>query len=109
MDKFDSYMDEWSQPLPPAPLPPPEAVPMERTVLVDLAGGVENRKTYLEEDSSAREARKAEMNAAPPLDIHEPGFRSDLTAAIRSYFKMQRDTRAMVQRAREKTGIGRYT
>lgn len=109
MDKFDSYMDEWAQPLPAAPEPPPEALPMERTVLVDLASEVENRKTHLEEGSAAREARKAENNAAPPVDVYEPGFRTDLTAAIKSYFKKQRDTRAKVQRAREATGIGRYT
>lgn len=110
MDKFDSYMDEWAAPLPEAPLPPPpEAVPMEKTVLVDLATEVENKKTHLEENSEKRLARKAEGTLAPPVDVYEPGFRSDLYAAIKSYFKKQRDTREMVQRVREKTGIGRYT
>lgn len=108
MDKFDSYMEEWAQPLPEPPKPVPEAVPMEKTVVVDLAGEVENKKTHLEENSDARLARKAEGTLAPPVDVYEPGFRSDLTAAIRSYFKKQADTRKRVQAIREKTGIGRH-
>lgn len=112
MDKFDSYMEEWAQPLPepPAP-PPPESVPMEKTVLVDLASEVENKKTYLDEDGAAakRLARKEEGTLAPPVDVYEPGFRSDLYAAIKSYFKKQAETRKRVQAIREKTGIGRYT
>lgn len=110
MDKFDSYMEEWSKPLPEAPqAPPPEAVPMERTVLVDLAGEVENKKTYLENDAAEKRlARKEEGALAPSVDVYEPGFRSDLYAAIKSYFKKQAETRKMVQRVREKTGIGRY-
>jgi hypothetical protein len=110
-DKFDSYMEEWAKPLPDAPemAPLPESVPMEKTVLVDLAGAVENKSTYLEEDAAAkREARKAEGTLAPPVDIYEPGFRTDLYAAITSFFKKQHETRKMVQRVREKTGIGRY-
>ncbi len=108
MDKFDSYMEEWAQPIPEAPKPLPESIPMENTVVVDLASEVENKKTHLEDGSEQRLARKEEGSLAPPVDVYEPGFRSDLTAAIRSYFKKQRDTRQMVQRIREKTGIGRY-
>ncbi len=110
MDKFDSYMEEWAAPLPPAPEPPPpEAIPMEKTQLVDLASEVENKKTYLDENAPpAWKKKKEEGTLAPPVDVYEPGFRSDLYAAIKSYFKKQRDTREMVQRVREKTGIGRY-
>lgn len=108
MDKFDSYMEEWSQPLMEAPKAAAEPPPMEKTVVVDLASEVENKKTHLEENSDARLARKAEGTLAPPVDVYEPGFRSDLTAAIKSFFKKQKNTREMVQRVREKTGIGRY-
>jgi hypothetical protein len=110
MDKFDSYMEEWSQPLPQEPevKPPPESIPMEKTVLVDLAGAVENKKTYLEEGDEARKARKAEGTLAPPVDVYEPGFRTDLYAAIKSYFRKQKETRERIQAIREKTGIGRY-
>ena len=107
-DRFEEYMNEWAEPLPSEPKPPPESVPMEKTVLVDLAEGVENKKTYIEEGSAAREARKAEGIAAPSVDVYEPGFRTDLYAAIKSYFKKQADTRKKVQAIREKTGIGRY-
>ena len=110
MDKFDSYMEEWAKPLPEAPAaPPPEAVPMEKTVLVDLASEVENKKTYLENDAAEKRlARKEEGTLAPPVDVYEPGFRSDLYAAIKDYWRKQKATRDRVQRVREKTGIGRY-
>lgn len=109
MDKFDTYMEEWAQPMPEAPQPPPpESVPMEKTVVVDLASAVENKETHLEESSDRRLARKAEGTLAPPVDVYEPGFRSDLTAAIKDFFRKQRETRDRVQKIREKTGIGRY-
>lgn len=104
-DNFDSYMEEWSQPLPPDPRPVPEAVPMERTQLVDIATQAEAPKT----DAKPFEKRKEEgFSMAPPLDVYEPGFRSDLYAAIKSYFKHQKVTRDKIQAIREKTGIGRY-
>lgn len=109
MDKFDSYMNEWAEPLPEPPKPAPEEVPMEKTVLVDLASEVENKKTYIGEGEPAWKKKKEEGTLAPPVDVYEPGFRSDLYAAIKSYFKKQAETRKKVQAIREKTGIGRYT
>ncbi len=108
MDDFDKHMDEWAQPLPPEPQWLPEAIPMEKTVLVDLASEVEAPKTHLEADSAARLERAASGVAAPPVDVYEPGFRSDLSAAIKSFFMKQKATRERVQAIREKTGIGRY-
>ncbi len=108
MDKFDSYMEEWAQPLPEPPPPPPEVVPMEKTVLVDLASEVENKRTYIGDEDPAWKLKKAEGTMAPPVDVYEPGFRSDLTAAIKDFFRKQAETRANNQRIREKTGIGRY-
>lgn len=107
---FEKYNSEWSEPLPEAPKPLPESVPMEKTVIVDLASEVEEKKTYLDENgaASSRRARKEEGTLAPPIDIYEPGFRSDLYAAIKSYFKEQKRVRDNNQRIREKTGIGRH-
>ena len=109
MDKqFDKFLDNLSEPFVDAPTwHPPESVPMEKTVLVDLASEVENKKTYLEEGSDAREARKAEGLLAPPLDVYEPGFRSDLVEAITAYWKDKRRVRENNARIRSITGIGR--
>ena len=110
MDRdFDKFNDEWSQPLPdaPEPPPPPESVPMEKTVLVDLASEVENKRSVLNAEADAREKRKAEGMDAP-VDVYEPGFRSDLRDAILDYFRRQKAVRERNQMIREKTGIGRY-
>jgi hypothetical protein len=109
---FDKYLEELSAPLPeepPAP-PPPESIPMEKTELMDLASEAENKKTYLDEGGEPSwKKKKEEGTLAPPVDIYEPGFRTDLYAAIKGYFKKQKETRDRVQKIREKTGIGRYT
>lgn len=112
MDRdFDKYLEELSQPLPDAPEPQmaplPESVPMEKTVLVDLAGEVEGKKSVLNAEADARSARKAEGMDAP-VDVYEPGFRTDLRDAILSYWRDQRKIRENNQKIREKTGIGRY-
>jgi hypothetical protein len=109
MDKFDSYMEEWAEPMGEAPKPPPEAVPMEKTVLIDIAGESENPKNYLNEgQEKAFEKRKKEgfeMNA--PVDVYEPGFRSDLVSAIKNYWRFKRETRERHDAIRAKTGFGR--
>lgn len=109
MDRnFDQYLESLSEPLPEAPkfVPAPESQPMEKTVLVDLASEVENKKTYIPEKAAWKE-KKAEGNMAPPVDVYEPGFRSDLTAAIKDYFKRQKAIRDNNERIRKITGIGR--
>ncbi len=108
MDRFDEYMNDWAQPLPEAPRPDPVSVPMEKTVLVDFASEAEAPRTHLEADSEARLARKESGIAAPPVDVYEPGFRTDLYSAIKDFFRKQKETRERVQAIREKTGIGRY-
>lgn len=106
---FNAYMEELSEPLPEAPKPDPVEVPMEKTVLVDYATEVENRKNYLEEGHEPGwKKKKEEGTVSPPVDVYEPGFRSDLVAAIKRYWADQRKTREKVQKIREKTGIGRY-
>jgi len=109
MDRdFDKYLDTLSQPLVDAPKyePAPEAIPMEKTVLVDLASAVDNKRTH-EGTSAEREARRQEGLVAPPLDVYEPSFRTDLTAAIKSFWKEQRKIRDNNDRIRKITGIGR--
>lgn len=108
MDKFDSYMEEWSQPMVEAPKPPPESVPMEQTKLVDLASEVENKRTYIGDGDPTWKAKKEESNVAPRFEVYEPGFRTDLYAAIVNFWKTQAKTRANNQSIREKTGFGRY-
>lgn len=83
---------------------------MEKTELVDLAGASGEKKTYLDggEEPAFKKRQKEGFSMAPPVDVYEPGFRSDLYAAIKSYFKKQKETRERVQQIREKTGIGRH-
>lgn len=110
MDKFDSYMEDWAAPLPPDPRPTPESVPMEKTEIIDLATEAEKPKNYLNEgEQKPFEKLKEEgFSMAPPLDVYEPGFRTDLYKAIKGYFKDKKATREKLQAIREKTGIGRY-
>jgi len=81
---------------------------MEKTVLVDYAGEAEKPQTYIEPDNSARLERKNSGTVAPPLDVYEPGFRTELYEAIRDYWKGKREMRDKLQALRERTGIGRY-
>lgn len=105
-DDFDRYVDSLDTAIPEAPLP--ESVPMEKTVLVDMAGELEaGAKPYVAtEGNKPFEKRKAEgvTNYAPPVDVYEPGFRSDLYEALVAYFRKQADTKARNQRLREKIG-----
>ena len=106
---FDSYMEEWSQPLPEAPKPDPVEVPMEKTVLVDYATEVENKKNYLNEGQEpAFKKQREEGTVAPPVDVYEPGFRTDLVAAIKRYWREKRETADKVQKLQKKLGLGRY-
>lgn len=108
MDRdFDAYLDRLSAPLEePPPAPAPE--PMENTVVVDLATEVENPKTYLDEGTERRLKQAAEGTVAPPVEIYEPGFRTDLYEALTDYFKKKREIRRNNDRIRQITGIGRY-
>lgn len=109
MDRdFEKHMSEWAEPLPEPPKPVPESVPMERTVVVDLATEAENKKQYIDEGEAKWKKNKEEGTMAPPVDVYEPGFRTDLYAAIKKYFKDQKAIRENNQRLREKMGMGRH-
>ena len=108
MDRyFDQNMDELP-PMPEAPKPDPVEVPMEKTVLVDYATELENRKNYLEEGQEpAFKKKREEGTVAPPLDVYEPGFRTDLVSAIKRYWREKRETQQRVQALQKKLGLGR--
>ena len=106
---FDKMLDGLSSDMPEPPsYAPPESTPMEKTVLVDLASEVEAKKTYINDREPEFKKRQREgFSMAPPVDVYEPGFRTDLAAAIKHFFKKQRDVRENNDRIRKITGIGR--
>ena len=109
MDRnFDKYLDTLSEPFVDAPKyePAPESIPMEKTVLVDLASAVEVKTTY-DQAPDQRAERIKEGLVAPPVDVYEPSFRSDLSEAIIKFFKHKRAIRENNDRIRKITGIGR--
>lgn len=109
MDRdFDKYLDNLSQPFVDVPKfePAPESIPMEKTVLVDLATAVENKTTY-DQAPDKRQERIKEGLVAPPVDVYEPSFRSDLSEAIIKFFKHKRKVAQNNERIRQITGIGR--
>lgn len=109
MDRnFDKYLDNLSQPLVEAPVyqPEPTHVPMEKIVQVELGDAVENRTTY-DQVPDLRKERIKEGLVAPPVDVYEPSFRSDLSEAIINFFKHKRSVKENNDRIRRVTGIGR--
>lgn len=108
-DNFDDYVEELSRPLSEPP-PPPAPVPDTKTELIDLAGAVENRQKYIPDEPSSKEARLEkvkEKGFSPPVDVYEPGFRTDLYEAIKNFWREKKKTRDKLDKIREKTGIGR--
>lgn len=90
------------------PEPPPVyKEPDTKTQVLDLASEVENKKTYVakEDEEKPFETRKAEgFSMAPPVDIYEPGFRSDMYEAIISYFKQKKEMRTKHEQIKAKMG-----
>jgi len=81
--------------------PPPKFEPIE-TKLVDLAGEAEAPKKYTEK---AYEKPKSALATSEPLNVYEPGFRSDLYAGITKYFREKRDERRRLDDIRKKLGL----
>ncbi len=99
---FENYMDKLAEPMPEAPKPVLE------TKLVDFATEAEAPKTYVvkEDEQKPFEKRKEDgFSMSEPVNVYEPGFRSDMYEAIVNYFKQQRKVRENNQRLREKIGL----
>ena len=90
------------------PEPPPVyKEPDTKTQVLDLATEVENKKTYTPKEGEEKpfEARKAEgFSMAPPVDIYEPGFRSDMYEAILDFFQRKKDMRLKHEKIKKKMG-----
>lgn len=98
---WENYMEVLAEPI----VEPPK--PMEKTVMIDLATESEKPKFYVPEEGSPKpfEERKAEgVQMAPPVDIYEPGFRSDMYEAMLNYFKNKAETRKKHDLLKEKMG-----
>lgn len=99
---FDNYMDKLAAPLPEAPRP------MEETKLIDLAAEGAAPKTYLPDEHAPKPFSKKKedgFSMAPPVDVYEPGFRTDLKDAILTYFKRQRAIKEKNAQIRAKIGL----
>lgn len=87
--------------------PPPYKEPEIKTEVLDLATEVENKKTYVptEGDKKPFEKRKEEgFSMAPPVNIYEPGFRSDLYEAIINFWRQKKQIRQRNADLKEKMG-----
>lgn len=101
---WENYMEVLAEPIPPPPKPD------TATVLVDLATEAEKPKTYVAEPEEGEkkvfEKRKEEgFSMAPPVDVYEPGFRSDLYDAIVEYWKNKAAQRQKLADLKQKIGM----
>lgn len=99
---YTNYEEKLFEPLPEAPKPVVE------TKLVDLASEIEKPKTYVpdETEEKPKDANK-KLGLAPPVNIYEPGFRTDMYAALVNYFKAKRATKERNAELRAKMGMRR--
>lgn len=99
----DFNLDDVDTEIPEAPKP------AEKTVLVDFVTEAEAPKTYVasEDEPRPKDVRKAEgiKSYAPPVDIHETGFRSDVYEGLVEFFKQKRETRIKLDALRKKIGL----
>lgn len=86
------------------PEPPVYREPDTKTVLVDLATEAENKKTHVPEEKVFEKRKEEGFSMAPPVEIYEPGFRSDMYDAILNYFKEKKKVRDKNQEIRKKFG-----
>lgn len=98
---FENYMEKLAEPM---PEPPKPDIP---TQLVDFAGEAEKKQTYIPKDTKPFQERKAAgiTKVSEPVNVYEPGFRSDMYSAIVKYFKEKRAEKERVQKLREKLGL----
>lgn len=104
-DNFDSELEKLSADL---PEPPPAPKPDIETKLVDLATEVEDKKQYLPQEGEKKpfEKRKeAGVRVSEPVNVYEPGFRTDLYEGIMRYFKEKRREKDRLEKLRAKIGL----
>jgi hypothetical protein len=90
---------------------PPAPKPILETKLVDIAGESEAPKNYLNEGAE-KPAFKAKQDSGEkfmntPVDVYEPGFRSDVYEGLVEFFKKRRAEKDRLDRLREKMGLRR--
>jgi hypothetical protein len=104
-------MNTWNLPEPEAKEDPslfeelpmaPEVKPIIETKLMDIATESEAPKKYI--DGVAHKDRpKQSMNE--PVNVYEPGFRSDMFDAMVDYFKKRREVKHRNEELRKKLGL----
>ena len=87
------------------PEPPVYKEPDTKTEIVDLATEAEKPKTYVPEEKKFKERKESgEIKASTPVDIYEPGFRSDMYDAILNFFKEKKKMQHKHAALKEKMG-----
>lgn len=96
--------DHEHMPIDPLPEPPK---PMVETKLVDIDAESEKPKTYLDqgERKNFEEKREKSDKMNTPVDIYEPGFRTELYEGLIKYFKDKRKRMDQIERIRQKIGL----
>lgn len=102
-DQKDVDWSNLEEGIPEAPAPKPDI----ETKLVDITP---EKKTYIPEagDKKPFETRKEEgFSMAEPVNIYEPGFRSEVKDALIKYWKEKRERRDHLDSLRVKLGFKR--
>lgn len=99
-DNFDEYLETISGGIPEAP--PVYKEPDTKTVLVDI--DPEEKKTYTPDEKAFEKRKEEGFSLGPPVDIYEPGFRSEVYEALVNYFKGKREQKAHFEELKKKMG-----
>ena len=94
----DNYLEKLAEPLPEPPKPDIE------TKLVDIATEVEKPKAYINPEKKYEKPKELSP-VSEPVNIYEPGFRTDMYAAMVKYFREKKREKENVQKLREKLGL----
>lgn len=98
-------LDSLDESIPEAPVYPKPDI---ETKVLDLASEAEDKKQYVVKEGEEKpfEKRKRDgFQVAEPVNIYEPGFRSDLYEGLQKYFREKREEKDRVERIRKKIGL----
>lgn len=103
VEKEHDYTD-----MPVDPMPEPPKLVLE-TKLVDIATEAEKPKNYLNEgeEKKFKETKETPGYMNTPVEIYEPGFRSDMYEAMLKYFKEKKERSRQLDALRNKLGMRR--